>query len=197
MFTIEHSKKAIEPRKENSKWIYSLHKKVSNLPDFYFLLLMVVLGNIITIIFSPIFDIFVDFESVGDTFVGVDPRNMMLNTVIIAPIFETLLQLLPIELVTLFYKRSLLKSINYIKMALFSSALFGIMHYPSYAVLGGPVLGIIKVSCTFFLGLVLAYTYLVYKIKRGRPYFATALLHMLLNLSFVVLPRLYDLIVIN
>ena len=197
MFMTEQVNKEAIPKKENLKWIYNLHEKVSNLPDIYFLLLMVVLGNIIYTIFSPFFNYFADFESVGDTFYGVDPRNMILNSVIIAPIFETLLQFLPIELLYIFYKRKRMKSSNYIMIALISALLFGIMHYPSYAVLGGSILGILKVSYTFFIGLFLAYTYLMYKIKGGRPYLATVLLHMLLNLSFYMLPKLYDLISLN
>lgn len=193
---IEQTKEDIKQRKgSNFKWLSALHERVSNLPDAIFLVLMFICSYIMAAITSPLYDVFVDIESFDTSFFGFTFDETFLIAVIIGPFFETIYyQCLPIEICNFIYRKSRKLKPNYVLIILLSSSLFGLMHYPAYAAVGGITFGIIKVINSFSIGLVLAYTYLVYKMKAGNAIIATTILHMIINFSFLMLPRLYELI---
>jgi len=193
---IEQTKEDNKKHKgSNLKRLSTLHERVSNLPDAIFLVLMFICAYIMAVITSPLYDVFVDMESFDTSFFGFTFDETFLIAVIIGPFFETIYyQCLPIEICSFIYRKSRKLKPNYVLIILLSSSLFGLMHYPAYAAVGGITFGIIKVINSFSIGLVLAYTYLVYKLKAGNAIIATSILHMMLNFSFLMLPRLYELI---
>jgi len=198
---IENSKKeSSENRLKASKlkWLHDLHDRISNLPDVLFILLMFICLYVIAAITSPLYDFFIDYESFDKSFLGLDFEGAFFGAVIIAPILETVLfQCFPIEFCIFLYNKSQKFETRYIFIVLFSAVFFGLAHYPAYANIGGIIYGIIKVTNSFLGGLIFAYTYLVYKLKLGNAVIATTILHMILNFSFLMLPRLYALVGLN
>jgi len=198
---IENSKKESSVNRLKAsklKWLHDLHDRISNLPNVLFILLMFILAHVMAAITSPLYDFFIDYESFDNSYFGLDFYSTFFSTVITSPILETILaQYLPIEICIFLYKKSQKFETGYIFIAILSAAFFGLAHYPAYADIGGTIFGIIRVINTFSTGLVLAYTYLVYKLKAGRAVIATTILHMMFNFSVIMLPIFYALIGLN
>lgn len=177
-----------QKHKQNMDRLRLLHQKISNLPDVLFLLLMLIIVFVLAAIISPLFDFFIDLDKLGDFYPGMDLDQYILIGGLVSPIYETLIwQCIPIEICLLFYKKKLKTKPNYALIVLISAILFGIAHYPAYAAADGFVFGILKAFYSGTIGLVLAYTYVTYKSKAGRPYLATATLHMMCNVSFLMI----------
>ena len=98
---------------------------------------------------------------------------LFIGTLILAPIFETyFFQHLIYKLLKADYKRP-----NFKKYVIYSSLGFSFIH----------IYGFKYIIYAFILGLFLAYFYFVVAQTKKYPFIYTALLHSLLNLSFIIL----------
>jgi len=100
---------------------------------------------------------------------------------VVAPIWETFIfQLLPILVVDkMIESRTEEEKIRGTSIIV-SAFLFGMAYYLTH------YLDLIKFMSTFFAGIVLAYSYALYKYKEKNPYQITVIIHGLSNLVFYI-----------
>ncbi len=169
------------------KWYLNLHQRISQLPSLGFLLLMCAISVGITLLLQPLFYLASNYSN-PDLFLGEFTIDLLIQGVLIAPFIETiLLQFIPVEILLMYRRKKRKNKPNLIFIGVFSAVLFALMHFQAYTEIAGIAFGVLKVIATFFVGLTLSYTYLVYKSQSGPPVIATAILHMMVNFTFLVI----------
>ena len=154
-----------------------IHYFFYNLSPIKYLLLGVILCFVINIASTLIALLL--FQRLGwwsvDEIIPISQQSvlMIITAVIISPVAETLLfQVLPINIML-----KIKFFCNKMPLIIFISAfIFGFMH--------GDLRTIIY---AFIVGIFLAYTYIIYKLKNSKPILFVALLHSLINLSTVLI----------
>lgn len=150
------------------KYVYEIHKRLSNLPVIWFIIMMLVLMwgltfllSFTTYYFFPSYTLEVKNTTILDNIVAV----------FLAPPLETLLfQYLIINILQKITKLRL----RYI--ILISSIIFSIVHYSS----------VYSVIFAFLMGFILAYSYAVYQNKKESAFWVTTLIHALKNLPIAI-----------
>jgi len=169
------------------KWYLNLHQRISQLPSLGFLLLMCAISVGITLLLQPLFYLASNYSN-PDLAFGELTSELMIQAVLVAPFIETiLLQFIPIEILLMYRRKKRKNKPNLIFIGVFSAVLFGLMHFHAYTEIAGIAFGVLKVIVTFLVGLILSYTYLVYKSQSGSAVTATAILHMMMNFTFLVI----------
>ncbi|EJO5349297.1 CPBP family intramembrane metalloprotease [Clostridium botulinum] len=155
--------------------IEKINDKMYNLSKPKFICTIVILSFIISVIFIPITII---YEKYMGTMGGPEIKNLttlFISIAIIGPLWETLIY--QMSIIKLF---SLNKKIKNKKLLLIiiSAIFFGAAHFYS----------ILYIFYGFTMGLLLAYSYIVYEDKENSGYWVTAIIHSLINLiKFVFL----------
>lgn len=161
-----------------------LHNYLKGLKKFKFILLMTLFTYLVQILFSPVIValismIFVDFQGVPHPSSTTDSIGLYIfSSIFIAPIVETFLcQTIPIHL--LLNKRNPSKK-NLSITIFISSILFTLGHGYNLSFL----------VSTFFIGALLAYSYIIYILKTRQslensfsPYLVVLSIHFLRNLT--------------
>ena len=143
-----------------------------NLSTFRFILIMTCLIYFISITMSFIYTEFWGVNNIGTRPTYSNLLDALFWAGILAPLFETLLfQCFPINILKFFTKN------NYI-IVIFSSLCFGLLHL-QYS--------LFYLVSSFFTGIVLAYSYLLYDIKNKNPFWVVGLVHALNNIITVLL----------
>lgn len=173
-----------KPNILKEKWYLRLHQKVSHLPSLAFLLLMWVTAVIVTCLFQPLFFL---MHNSSDALASKESLlSVIIGAVLIAPVTETLLfQFIPIEILFMHRKRKGKNKPSFVSIGIFSAALFAIPHFLAYVDTLGVGFAVVKALDAFVIGLILSYTYLVFKIQSGPPLIATTLLHSMINSGFM------------
>lgn len=172
------------------KWYQNLHQRISQLPSLGFLLLMCAISVGITLLLQPLFYVASNLSNADLSLMDLT-IDLMIQAVLVAPFFETLLfQFIPIEILFMYRRKKRKNKPNLIFIGVFSAVLFALMHFYSYTALGGIAFGVLKGIDTFLVGLILSYTYLIYKSQSGPPIIATTILHMMMNFTFLVIQLL-------
>lgn len=138
-----------------------------NLKWHKFILLMLFLSYLIYIPFLPLF--FIINPNIGgpSNIINLSISNQLLFLVIIGPLFETFLFQ---HLVIIFFNKIIN---NHIIITIISAILFGLSHYYS----------IFYMFYSFILGILLAYSYIIYfKYKKQSPFITVFIIHLLRNL---------------
>ncbi|EPY2304544.1 CPBP family glutamic-type intramembrane protease [Clostridium sporogenes] len=155
--------------------IKNINDKMLNLSKPKFIFVILLLNFIISVLFIPI-KIF--YETYVGPMGGVDIKNLtilFITAVIIAPLWETLIYQMGV--IKLFSLNKKIKN-NKLILIIISSIFFGLAHV-GYSIL--------YFFYGLMIGITLAYSFIVYEEKENSGFWATAIIHSLINLTTFVI----------
>lgn len=147
------------------KFILRVHCFLDRLSTLSFILIVTILSYIIT---TPLVIIFNSYDTSGPNISKLNLFQIVVVASIIAPLLETLVfqsGIYHLIQCIKFLKR------NKIAFILFSGLFFGVEHYYSF----------FYVFYAFIMGLILAYSYDLYKKKQVSPFWVVTAIHCLRN----------------
>jgi len=142
-------------------------KRISNLSTIKFIIVMILSSYILFVPMLPILIPIMYFSMNNNMYVDLDMPNIfeisnIVTVIILAPLIETLLfQAIPIILLEKIIREKTLLII------VISGILFGLAHYPNIGVM----------LTTSIIGMLLTYSYYIYREKGKNAYMVVVLIH--------------------
>ncbi|ENK0838693.1 CPBP family intramembrane metalloprotease [Clostridium botulinum] len=151
--------------------IKKINDKMYNLSKPKFIIIILVLYLIISITFIPIQILYEKYVGpIGGPTGYSNLKLVFIDHMIISPLFETLL--FQMGIIKLFSLSEKIKN-NKLLLVIISAFPFGLVH---------GIYSTLYIFCAFSLGILLAYSFIVYEDKEGHGFWVTAIIHSLMNL---------------
>ena len=150
-----------------------IHNYLYGLSEIKYILIITVSAYILILSIAAVLS---NTSLASDTTYSISSNILIeyLSGVIISPITETFL----FQMAIIIFLRDLVGIKNIAIQIIISALAFGILHLPY---------GIIHAVTAFIMGLILAYSYIIYEKKGMHPYWVVVIIHSLSNLISISL----------